>query len=396
MKYNFDEVIDRRGTTSLKWNAKDLLKSMGITDTFNEDTISAFTADMDFKCAQPIIDALHKVVDSGIYGYSGHICDPEYHKSIIKWFKEKRNWDIKEEEIIYVNGTIHALKIGILAYSQEGDGVIIQRPVYTPFTGVINETNRKVVNNQLINNNGYYTIDFEDLEEKAKDPANKVMLLCNPHNPVGRIWSDEDLIRIAQICRENDVVILADEIHGDLLRKGEEFHPIATLVDNSNIVTCTAVNKTFNLAGLHCTNVVIKDEKLREKFYNVSGTIWPTPFTIAAVIAAYNEGDEWLDQLRDYLDGNIDWILNFLKEKMPKVKCYRPEASYILWMDFREYGLSAEEIHDKIYNKANVILEGGKMFDPDHGEGFERICVPVRRAVIEEIFNRIYREFEGL
>ena len=274
--------------------------------------------------------------------------------------------------------------------------MIIQRPVYGPFTSTILNTNRTLLNNQLINNDGYYTIDFKDLEEKAKRPNAKVLLLCNPHNPVGRVWNEEELVQMARICRENTVIIVADEIHGDLLRLDQTFKPIASLVDNVNIVTCTAVNKTFNLAGLHCTNVVIKDEALRNQFHGALGMVLPTPFTIEAVIAAYTEGDEWLEQLRVYLDENIDWVLNFLAERMPKVKCRRPDATYIMWMDFSAYGLSAEEIHDKIYNKANVLLEGGAMFDPDHGDGFERVCVPARRSLIQEAFERIAREFEGL
>jgi cystathionine beta-lyase len=171
---------------------------------------------------------------------------------------------------------------------------------------------------------------------------------------------------------------------------------LASVVDPKGILTCTAVNKTFNLAGLHATNVVIQDRNLREKFTDSIGWITPNPFTVAAVIAAYNEGEEWLEQLREYLDGNIDWVLDFLKHRMPRVKCFRPEGTYILWMDFRGYGLSSQEIHQKIYIDANVVLEGGEMFDPDHGGGFERICVPTRRALLQEVFERIALQFDGL
>ena len=208
-------------------------------------------------------------------------------------------------------------------------------------------------------------------------------------------WTDEELIELARICRENNVIIAADEIHGDLLRKGEVFRPLASLVDNVNIITATAVNKTFNLAGLHCTNLVIKNPELRGRFIKSFGMTLPSPFTIAAVIAAYNEGEEWLEALKSYLDGNIDWVLNFLQERMPKVKCRRPDGTYIMWMDFRAYGLSPEEIHDRIYRKANVLLEGGFILDPDLGGGFERVCVPSPRSVLKEAFERIAKEFEG-
>ena len=400
MEYNFDEIIDRRHdkySYSMKWGKSPLIANMLGVDEIKEDSIAIFTADMDFHCAPPIIEAMHKVADHGIFGYSMHLNSPEYFEAIINWFKRHNNWEIKPEEIVYVNGTVEAVKQTVLAFTDPGDGVIIQRPVYGPFSTAILGAGRTIVNNQMIEGeNGYYTMDFADLEEKVKDPRNKMLVLCSPHNPVGRIWTDEELIELARICRENNVIIMADEIHGDLIRKGVEFHPLATLVDNSNIVTATAVNKTFNLAGLHCTNLVIPNKELREKFQASMGFVMPSPFTIAAVIAAYNEGEDWLNAVKDYLDGNIDWVLNFLKEKMPKVKCRRPDGTYIMWMDFREYGLSAEEIHDKIYNKAGVLLEGGLMFDPDQGAGFERVCVPSPRSIIKDAFERIAAQFEGL
>lgn len=400
MQYNFDEIIDRRHekySYSMKWGKSQLIADMLGVDEIKDDSIAIFTADMDFRCAPPIIEALRKVVDHGIFGYSMQMDTPEYYVAIINWFKRHHNWSIKPEEIVYVNGTVEAVKQIILAFTNPGDGVIIQRPVYGPFSSSILATGRTIINNQMIEGeNGYYTMDFADLEKKAKDPRNKLLVLCSPHNPVGRIWTDEELIEMARICRENNVLIAADEIHGDLIREGAEFHPLATLVDNSNLITATAVNKTFNLAGLHCTNLVIPNAALREQFQNSLGFVMPSPFTIAAVIAAYNEGEEWLSALRKYLDGNIDWVLEFLKERMPKVKCRRPDGTYIMWMDFRAYGLTPEEIHDKIYNKAGVLLEGGLMFDPDCGGGFERVCVPSPRSVLKEAFERIAAQFEGL
>lgn len=394
MKYNFDEVIDRRGTFSLKWDGGKLLRDFGLTGRFDVNTIPVFVADMDFACPQPVIEALHRVVDHRIYGYSAHLCEPEYFNALIGWFKRRNHWDILPEEVIYVNGTVEAVRLSIKAFTSEGDGVIIQRPVYGPFASSILDTHRTVVNNPLIEQDGYYTIDFADFEAKARDPKNKLFILCHPHNPTGRVWTAEELVRMADICRANGVTIITDEIHGDILRKGQGFQPLASLVDNSNIVTLTAINKTFNTAGLHCSNAIIKNPGLRQKFQSSAGFNMPTPFAIAALIAAYNEGDEWLQQVNEYIDGNIDWVLSFLKEKMPKVRCRRPEGTYILWMDFRAYGLSAGEIHDRIYNRANVILEGGHLFDPDRGDGFERICVPTRRALLQEAMQRIAGEFD--
>ncbi len=400
MHYNFDEIIDRRHARysySVKWAADPSIAEMLHVDRIDDDTIAMFTADMDFRCAQPIIDALRGVVEHGIYGYSGHWFVKDYSAAIIDWFRRRRNWDIKAEEIVYVDGTVEALKQIVLAFTEPGDGVIIQRPVYSPFSRVIEATGRFIVNNQLIAGpTGHYTMDFADLEQKAREPGTRLLLLCNPHNPVGRIWSDHELAELSRICRENNVLIAADEIHGDLIRRDAAFHPLATLADPSNLITCTAVNKTFNLAGLHCTNLVITNPELRRRFQKSFGMVLPSPFTIAAVIAAYNEGEDWLDQALDYLDGNIDFALGFLAERMPKVTCRRPEGTYILWMDFRRYRLSVEEIHNRIYRRANVLLEGGKVFDPDHGGGFERICLPSPRAVVREAFERIATQFEGL
>lgn len=400
MKYNFDEVVDRKNTYSAKWDAGETLIELGITDYFDENTIPAFTADMDFKCSVPIQKAFEKLIKHNIYGYTAVIPSEtsEYHKAIIDWCGRRYNWTIKPEEIIYVNGTIEAVKIAIEAFTKEGEGVLINRPIYTPFTATILKTGRKVINSNLINENsdGYYTIDFEDFEEKVKDEKTKLFILCNPHNPTGRIWTDEELTKMYKLCRENNVLIIADEIHGDLIRKGNTFKPLVTLGNTEGVISCTAVNKTFNLAGLHATNIIIHDEKIRAEYSKHAGNILPTPFTVAAVIAAYNESEDWLEQLVDYLDGNIDWVLNFFKEKMPKVKCHRPEGTYILWMDFRGYGISAEEIRKRIYVDANIVLECGEMFDPDFGAGFERICVPTRRALLEEIFTRIEAAFSDL
>jgi cystathionine beta-lyase len=397
MRYNFDEIIDRRHAKysySLKWAASPLLAGMLGADKIDDDTIAMFTADMDFRCAQPIIEALHGVAQHGIFGYSGHWFSADYYASIINWFKRRRNWDIKPEEIVYVNGTVEAVKQVILAFTEPGDGVIIQRPVYGPFSSVVDATRRRIVNNQLIEGpGGYYAMDYGDLKEKVRDPRTRLLLLCSPHNPVGRIWTDEELRELSRICRENNVIIAADEIHGDLIRRGAEFHPLAAVADASNLITCTAVNKTFNLAGLHCTNLVIPNPDLRNRFQASLGMVMPSPFTIAAVIAAYNEGEEWLEQVLDYLDGNIDYTLDFLAGRMPTVKCRRPDGTYIMWMDFRGCGLTPEEIHDRIYRKANVLLEGGHMFDPDRGGGFERICVPSPRAVLKQALERIAAQF---
>ena len=396
MKYNFDEVIDRHDTFSMKWDCPEFHINLGVTERFDSDTIPIHTADMDFRCAEPIRKALQKVVDHNIYGYTAAFpfgTGMKYYDAVTGWFSRRNSWEIKPEEIIYCNGTVEAIRNAIIALTSPGDGVMINRPIYTPFTSTIQRTGRTVVNSPLINNDGYYTIDFDDFEQKAADEKTKLLLLCHPHNPTGRIWTDSELIKMADICRRHGVIIVADEIHGDLIRRGNVFRPIVTVAGPEGIITCTALNKTFNIAGLQATNIVIQDPALMERYRQGANMITPNPFTVAATIAAYNEGEEWLQQLNEYLDGNIDWVLDFLREKMPKVRCRRPEGTYIMWLDFRDYGLSAEEIHKRIYVDANVMLEGGKMFDPERGAGFERICVPTRRALLSEAMNRIAAQF---
>lgn len=396
MKYNFDEVINRRGTGSIKWDAEEFIKDWGLTERYDKDTLPLYTADMDIACPPCIVNAMHRVADRRIYGYT--MPTSEYFESIITWFKKRHDWEIKKEEIVVSPGTVYALGVAVRAYTNPGDGVIIQRPVYAPFTTAIESNGRVVANSQmLVNEEGYYVADLKGFEEQAKKPENKMFILCNPHNPSGRIFDVEDLKEMARICKKYNVVIVADEIHGDLIRRDSKFVPIVKAADETDhIVTCTAINKTFNVAGLHATNVVISNPELRDKFKEELGMNLPTPYTVEAVIAAYTQGEEWLEELKEYLDGTIDWVMDFIKEHLPKVKCVRPEGTYIFWMDFSGYGLTAEEVHQKIYIDANVVLEGGKMFDPDHGDGFERICLSSPRSIIQEAFFRIARQFEGI
>ena len=262
MKYNFDEVVNRRCTYSLKWDGEKLIKGIGLTSRYDEETIPLFTADMDLPVPQPLLDALHKTVDHRIFGYS--IFPEEYFAAIQHWFKKRHDWDIQKEEIIYSPGTVHALNIAVRAFTNPEDGIIIQRPVYPPFTAAIEANHREVLNNALKPDaDGYYQIDFEDFEEKAKQEKTKMFILCNPHNPTGRIFNQEELQKLADICERHNVLIVADEIHGDLVRCNQTFIPIAKAVENvDHIITFTAINKTFNVAGLHCTNVIISNPEV--------------------------------------------------------------------------------------------------------------------------------------
>lgn len=391
MKYNFDEAVNRRGTYSMKWDGGDLIRRFGIAERYDEESLPLFTADMDLPVAQPIIDALHKTVDHRIFGYSAF--PATYFEAIQHWFKVQYDWEIQKEEIVYSPGTVHALAMAVRAFTEPGDGIIIQRPVYPPFTSVVEGNGRKVVNNRLKKDDQYYSIDFEDFEAKAALPDTKMFILCNPHNPTGRIFGPEELRTLSDICARHGVLIVADEIHGELIRVNQTFTPMAKTVDNSDhIITCTAINKTFNVAGLHCSNIVISNKDLREKFAATLGFQLASPFAMSALIAAYNEGQDWLDQLKVYIDGTIDWVAGFVANNLPKVKVRPPEGTYIMWLDFSGYGLHPDEVHDRIYNRANVILEDGVKFG-EEGLEYQRICVPSPRPMIQEAMRRIQRVF---
>lgn len=391
MIYNFDKPINRFDTYCFKYDG---LKNI-VPDTY-KDTIPLFIADMDFITAQPIIDAMHKVADFGMYGYTSASCEPKYTQAVIKWFKNHHNLDIKDEEIIYSNGTIEAVNNIIKTFSNVGDGVILCRPVYGHFNECIEiDCHRKAVDCHLIQNeNGDYVMNYEDIEEKCSNPNNRILILSSPHNPVGRVWRLEELSKLASICKKYNVLLVSDEVHCDILRKGVIHHPIYNAVnDNSNIIMLTAVNKTFNLAGLQCSNVIIKDEFLRERFKHEFGNRMATPFAIGALIAAYTEGEEWLEQVNEYIDENIDFTIDFLKKNMPWVKVQKPEGTYCLWLDFEACGLSGEQIHDRIYNKAHVMLQDGIVHDPEFGQYCHRICVPTARCVLKEALERIAKQF---
>lgn len=392
MKYDFDQVIDRRGTNSIKWDSGELIKSFGITERFDEDTISLFVADMDFACAEPIVEAMRRRVETGIFGYSSHVPDKAYFEAIQNWFNRRHQWQIDKESIVWSPGTVEAIHFAVQAFTEIGEGVIIQPPVYRPFRSVVAAANRLVINNELIDDEGYHRIDFEDLEFKAKDPNNKLFILCSPHNPVGRVWTPSELKRMGEICLENGVTLIADEIHGDLVRKEIVHHPIKTIVDDQRLISCTAINKSFNVAGLHCTNVIIDDVEMRKRFVQVMGMKMPTPFAIDALKAAYNESEDWLDQVNDYITGNFEFLADFLKEKLPFVKFQIPEGTYLGWMDFSPSHYTPEQVHQKIFIDANVVLEDGEMFGSG-GEGYQRICVPSPRPLLGKALNRIADQF---
>ncbi|MHA1515834.1 MAG: MalY/PatB family protein [Candidatus Heimdallarchaeaceae archaeon] len=390
MKYDFDQVIDRTKTHSVKWD-KDLLEEF----FGSADLLPLWVADMDFLCPQPVIDAVEKKAEEGIYGYSWHKT-PEYFDSIIGWMRRRHNWEVEKDWIVFSPGVVPAIDVIIRTFSNPGDKIIVQSPVYYPFFSAITNNGRQLLNNQLKLDNKKYVIDFEDFEEKAKDPLTKLFIFCSPHNPVGRVWSKEELEKLGDICLENDVLVISDEIHHDLILKGNKHVVFSTIkeefIDIS--IICTAPSKTFNIAGLQNSNIIIPNKKLRELFTHgivgQNGQMIPNAFSIVATIAAYSEGDEWLDQVMEYVEKNFHFLKAYLEEFLPDIEMIKPEGTYLAWLDFSKLGLTDEERREFLLNKAKVALDGGTMFG-DGGEGFERINVACPRTILEECMNWIYK-----
>lgn len=390
MKVNFDEIVERQGTYSAKW--------MGINgsslDYLNPAVKLPFqVADMDFACPEPLVQAMHRVADHRVFGYSART--QEYTQAVITWYRRRYGLELKGEWIIPSHGSMSAVNAAIKAFTNIGDGVIICRPVYGHFTGCVEEElYRRAVDVHLVNQDGYYTMDWEAFEAACARPENRAFILCSPANPVGRVWTRDELARMCEITRRNHVLLISDEVHCDLLTAGVTHTPILQATDDwSNLILVTGINKTFNVAGLACANAVIPDDNLRGIFCKEFGHGLLSPFSIAALISAYTECDEWLEQLRAYIEGNFDAAIAFIKEHMPKVKVHKPEGTYILWLDFSAYGLTGEEIHRRIYDKANVLLQDGIVHDPEHGSQFQRMCVPCARAVLLEGLRRIAEQF---
>lgn len=394
MKYNFDQIINRRGTYSEKWD--------GASHFFpeaNNDSISMFVADMDLPSPKPVVDAMHRVADFQIYGYTSPQTEPEFALSLCRWFETYHHWSIAPKETIVSQGTFGALEHGVKLFSEEGDGVIIMRPVYGHFTDAIEkEWHRKAVSNHLLcDESGYYTIDFEDLERKCADPKNKVLIFCSPANPVGRVWSKEEILKVEEICLRHHVFVISDEVHCDHLRKGVTHYPyLSVCKDKSNAMAIVGVNKSFNMAGLSCSNAVIQDDTLRKKFLSSYVYPWPSAFAIAGQIAAYNESRDWMEQVCEYIEANMDWAIDYFQKGLPKLKIRKPEGTYCLWLDFRGFDLDDKEIHRRIYSEANVILQDGVIHDPDMGEGWQRMCVPCPRPVLKDACRRIAKAFKDV
>ena len=378
MKYDFDKTIDRRATNSYKW------------DSAPGGVLPMWVADMDFRTASAIIDALQKRVAHGIFGYT-RVPDA-YYDAVTSWFSQRHGWDIDREWIIYTSGVVPAVSAVIKAMTVPGDKVIVQTPVYNCFFSSIRNNGCEIVSNPLRRTADTYEMDFDALERCAADPRAKVMLLCNPHNPAGRVWTPDELTRLGNICLRNGVTVVADEIHCELVYQGFKYTPFASLSDAflHRSVTCLSPSKAFNIAGLQIANIVAFDNDLRsriDKAININEVCDVNPFGVAATIAAYNEGEEWLNQLVDYLHGNYEAMAEFCRRELPEFPITRLEGTYLVWMDCSSLGMPSDALEHALLEDARLWLNAGTMYGAE-GEGYMRWNIACPRSVMLDGLNR--------
>jgi cystathionine beta-lyase len=402
-KYDFDTEIDRLHTHASKWSfvqdEDDPLEQIA-TDIFSgEDRVlPMWVADMDFACPQPVIDALVARAQHGLFGYTA-ITD-SFYQSAVNWMKKRHQWEIEADWICTSPGVVPALKAAVRAFVPPGDKVLIQTPVYYPFFATIEDNGAEIAANPLIYENGRYSMDFKDLEQKASDPQVKMAILCSPHNPIGRVWTREELLRFGDICLANDVLVVSDELHGDLIFNKAVFTPFAALGQQfaQNSIICHAPSKTFNMASIRASNIIIPNPQLREIFnktMDTSGLGSLNLFATIALEAAYNHGEEWLEQLLVYIQGNFDFMCRYLAENIPQITVVPLEGTYLAWLDCRSLGLDKKALRNLMLDKARVYLDEGYIFGAG-GEGFERINLACPRSILAEALLRINNAVDQL
>ena len=385
-KINFNIVVNRKNTNCLKYD-------FAVRRGRPENVLPLWVADMDFKVAPEITQAIEKRVAHGIFGYSE--VKEEYFEAVAAWMEQKHGWHVKEDWLVKTPGVVFALAMAVQAFTEPGDAVIIQQPVYYPFSEVIADNGRRIVDNTLeLKEDGKYHINFEDFEQKVKENHVKLFLLCSPHNPVGRVWTKEELKKIAAICRKYDVIVVSDEIHEDFVFNGKHqvFADLSEDAENRTI-TCTAPSKTFNLAGLQVSNIWIANPKLREKFKKqiaAAGYSQLNTLGLTACEAAYRYGGEWHAELLGYLKSNLNFLREFLQTRLPEVKLIEPEGTYLVWLDFGSLGLTEEQREELLTKKAGIWLDSGAIFGAA-GEGFERINIACPRSILKDALERIER-----
>lgn len=384
MPVDFDTVPNRRGTNCFKY---DFAREMGMP----EDVLPLWVADMDFPTAPAVLERLHALAEHGIFGYTG--VKDAYFSAVHNWYAQRFGWETQRSWLVTTPGVVFAIAIAIRAFTQKGDAILIQQPVYYPFANKVTENDRQLVVNPLVLKNGRYEMDFADMERKIVDYHVKMLLLCSPHNPVGRVWTKKELLRVGEICQKHGVLVVSDEIHADFTYAGHTHRVFASLKSEfaDFTITCTAPSKTFNLAGLQNSNIFIPNRQLRhayKKELSACGCGGTNSMGMAACQAAYEAGADWLEQLKQYLAGNLAYIRQFLREKLPDIALIEPEGTYLVWLDLRKLGLTEQQQRQLIVQDAKLWLDTGTLFGQG-GEGFERINIACPRTTIEQAMQRL-------
>ncbi len=381
MKYDFDKIIDRRGTNSYKW------------DTPEEDgVIPMWVADMDFCTAPAVVQAVTRRAQHGIYGY---VTVPEaYYQATIDWFGTRHHWAIERDWILYTSGVVPAISAIIKAFTSPGDKVVVQQPVYNCFFSSIVNNGCEIVDNALIATGDTYVMDYDDLEEKTKDARVKLLLLCNPHNPAGRVWSKEELSQVGKICAQNHVIVVSDEIHCELTMPGYDYMPFASISPElqDRCITCVSPSKAFNTAGLQIANIVTNHPDWRKRIdraINDNEVCDVNPFGVEALIAAYNQGADWLEELRQYLWENYNVLKQYFAQHLPFCPVTKLEATYLVWVDIKSTGLSSDRLTHLLLTEGKVMVNSGTIYGKAQGEGYMRINIACPRARMLEGLKRM-------
>ena len=390
MKYNFDEIIERRNTNCIKWDSAE--RTYG-----DKDIIPLWISDMDFKVPQEVVDAIKERADHGVFGYTRR--SKESYEAVIGWMKRRYNWDIKKEWIKFAPGVVPGLNIIVEAYTKPGDEIIIQTPVYHPFYSIVKNNGCQIVENPLKSVKGRYEMDFDNLK-KVISKKTKMIILCSPHNPVGRVWTREELVQLGNIALENNLLVVVDEIHGDLVYKPNVHTVFASISEEfaDNSIICTAPNKTFNIAALKTANIIIKNKKLRDQYtlqFEKAFLEGPTVLGDVAQTAAYTHGEQWYEEMMEYLTENLEFTINFFKTRIPKIKVLRPEGTYLLWLDCSALHMNNEDLNDFFIKKCKVWFNNGESFGKA-GTNFVRLNIATSRRVLREAYERIEREINIL
>jgi cystathionine beta-lyase len=389
-KYDFDKVIDRLNTNSIKWDYCERYLSC-------KDLLPMWVADMDFRVPDEITDAMQKLLDRGIFGYSG--VPATYYETVMAWMQKRHNWEVEKEWITFSPGVVPAIHMLVQAFSEPGDQVILQTPVYYPFFDAVKANNREILDNPLILEGNQYRMDFESLG-KAITSRTRMIVLCNPQNPVSKVWNEVELRRLGDLCLRHNILVVSDEIHGDIVYSGFRHVPFASLSQElaANCVVCTAASKTFNLPGLQASNIIIPNPEIKKRFtesMKACGLGSPNMFGIAATEAAYRHGEPWLDQLLKYLEGNIAFIKDYIKGNIPGLKLIEPQGTYLVWLDFRGCGIPQEKLANFAREEAKVGFEPGFIFGCKEN-GFERMNIACPRSTLAEGLRRIERAVKAL